>query len=352
MATDQSKSQKQALDVDAFKRLLLTGERAAPVQLSTLPSQPPTQLASDNSSTTDTASLSQRSILEPVPQTIEETPRSSIDQETSDGDAQRSQGQEARRRPPPPKPRYGKPISETTGRVPKGPGPSTASASESSPYVSAQAPTTSTETFPPLIGSSGGLDPSEVKKRPPTPPLTRRKSQNKTATRPGIERNTSSRYSITSSSADEPLSPNPIPATPGKMQPPPPPPPPTRRINSQSARKVSADLPMTEEEDDAEAASIDRVSVSSKRISLIPPPRPPPRRNRGSSRSSVDSQQPPVAAQLGMTSSARTSGEYRRPSNASTESRNVSGASNATDILADLAALRKEVDAARGSAGR
>jgi hypothetical protein len=66
----------------------------------------------------------------------------------------------------------------------------------------------------------------------------------------------------------------------------------------------------------------------------VPPPPPPPRRMRGLSRSSIDSQRP-------------ASSDLRQPSTESSPS--VSGTSNAADILADLAALQKEVDALRNS---
>jgi hypothetical protein len=83
-------------------------------------------------------------------------------------------------------------------------------------------------------------------------------------------------------------------------------------------------------------ASRTSASVTGTASSGAPPPLPPPRRMRGLSRSSLDSQRP-------------ASSDLRRPSTES--SLNVSGASNATDILADLAALQKEVDALRDSHG-
>jgi hypothetical protein len=75
-----------------------------------------------------------------------------------------------------------------------------------------------------------------------------------------------------------------------------------------------------------------------KRLSQgLPPPPPPPRRGRGSSRSSIDTSRPSMAS-LGL---SETGG-----------SRSSTPRSDTRDILADLAALQREVDAARAGAGQ
>jgi hypothetical protein len=65
----------------------------------------------------------------------------------------------------------------------------------------------------------------------------------------------------------------------------------------------------------------------------------------------MDSQHRPSMSALGLNSgSARSSSEYARPGS---ESRNASGTTEkAHNILADLEALQREVDAARASAGK
>jgi hypothetical protein len=345
VSSSTSRPQRQTLDVDAFKRLLLTGDRAASSQNAGNISS---NVISDSSSSTDTASISQRSILETTSQAVDETPRSSIEVEAVGAENEKPTVQEGKRKPPPPKPRYGKPINEHPTAVAAEPEPSP-EVLQAPEFVAALQTPTPVERANPMSGPEGGLDSSEVKKRPPTPPLTRRKSQNKTGTRPNLTRNPSSKQSVDSISS-EPLSP--AGATPGKM---PPPPPPMRRANSHASRKTSSDLPATLEEGEDDDGG-DAVSISSKRISLGPPPPvPPPRRNRGSSRSSMDSQRPSFA-QGGSTGSRRSSIEYSRPSHAGSESRNVSGASTSTntaaDIMADLAALQREVDAARGQVAK
>jgi hypothetical protein len=355
-STPAGKSQRHTLDVDSFKRLLLTGESGLPATntaIPTVPSNPP-QLVSDSSSNTDTASLSQPSILESGHQNIEETPRSSYEIDRGDTDIQhdwrsRSGTAHERRPPPPPKPRHGKPISGSTN-LPFEQFPAHQSIYHSSPSLeAAEVSQTPSRDATPRPQQDDDTELTATKKRPPPPPLARRKSQNKTATRPGMTRSGSSRYSLNSES-DEPASPHP--ANTSKMAPPPPA---TRRPHG--GRRPSVDLPSTLEEDDTEddTASIasSRTPSASKRISHsalgAAPPLPPPRKHRGSNRSSIDSQRPSLSA-LGMTPSGRSSAEYGIPGSVS-DSRNVSGNSNATDILADLAALQKEVDNARRSAG-
>ncbi len=73
------------------------------------------------------------------------------------------------------------------------------------------------------------------------------------------------------------------------------------------------------------------------------PPLPSPRKARALSRSSLDSQSAVLPYE------PRGSNEFRRASTDS--SRDVSGQSTSKDILADLAALQKEVDLLRNRQG-
>lgn len=337
-------SQKSAMDVDAFKRLLLTGESGASAAANI--SGPITSHnVSDSSSTADTASTSQRSLFEVAPPPVEETPRSSYEQERPELVSRQQvssdtmPGSGARRKPPPPRPRHGRTVSEsTTSSRNDLSGTSTSDAIE----FNLQAGTSTQE----------NSQSEEPRKRPPPPPLARRKSSKNQADRPSMTTRIPSQQSFTSES-DEAISPQPKPA-PTKMAPPPPP---LRRANTSGSRKTSSDLPSTVEEDESGLATPEarpvgsRTSSSTKRMTQTPvgtpPPLPPPRRNRASSRSSVDSQRPSLSG-LMTSEPSRNSQEFRRPSNAS-DSRNVSGGSNfGADILADLAALQREVDAARG----
>ncbi|RMD41555.1 hypothetical protein DV735_g3569, partial [Chaetothyriales sp. CBS 134920] len=312
------RQEKQTIDVDAFTRLLLTGESTTPIAGRN--TEMPTRSASDSGSAADTASMSQRSVQDSVAPSLEGTSGSSIDQT--------AQTPEPRRRPPRPKSRYGKPTSDGAAAT------SHASDAIITPTANTEAANPSLSPNPPLSGPLPA-DPSEAKRRPPTPPLTRRKSQNRTPARAALARNLHSDHS-TNPSLDEPAGPSPLGLGITAPRPPPPPPSSMRRVHSQSSRTASADRAATIEEGGTE--EVDHTKSSSKRVSLNPPPLPPPRRNRASSRSSVESQTPvPVPVPFRVTNSSRSSGEFRRPSVG--EARN---ASHAADILADLAELQRE----------
>jgi hypothetical protein len=367
--TLSSAKERKSLDVDAFKRLLLTGEAGAQTQGHVMPT-------SDSSSSTDTASLSQRSTE--VQKEDHDTPRSSyeIERESESSTPRLSaldKDKDRRAAPPPPKPRHGRPISEVPGAAGLA---KVVSREEGFGEVLSES-TTATSTSTDLSVSvsdekTEAIAEGSVKKRPPPPPLARRKSQKQTQTattststtpRPGIVRSPSSRYSM--SESDEPMSPPTPQPTNAKMAPPPPP---SRRPNP-GQRRASVDLPATLEEDadsssDEVTAGRNRTppnSNSQRRPPPAPamaPPLPPPRKTRGSNRSSMDSQRPALST-LGVgAGSARSSSEYgrnaesRNISSASTGSASGPGSGNAADILKDLAALQMEIDGARRSAGR
>lgn len=325
---EEESAKKPAMDVNAFTRLLLTGESGGGAAQTNAP-----QPGDASISSADTSSTTLDSAVRP----IEATPRSSSEHERP------TVTKESRRPPPPPRPRSSRGESHTSTRpdtdVVERPKESTISEPE-------QADNRRKSDI--IKDESKKLSVSSSSKKPPPPPLARRKSQKTAPSRPDMQRSGSSRYSLNSES-DEPPSPSPN-LEPIKMAPPPPPP--SRRPNSQYGRRPSMDLPATQEEEEEEEDNFTRSSMTAKRTSqspLPPPPVPPPRKGRVSGRSSVDSQHRPSMSALGLTSgSARSSSEYTRP-----ESRNVSGTSgSAQNILADLEALRQEVDAARASAGR
>ena len=341
---EEEAAKKPAMDVNAFARLLLTGDSGASAT-------GPSSGAHDGSASSTDTSSTQPSTLESTPRATEATPRSSSEQERQ-APSTVLVTKEVKRPPPPPKPRSSKSESQTDRRADSN---ATQQFNEfSGEYVQVVRPGRS--------GSIEGEDgrQSSSAKKPPPPPLARRKSQksaSSSSSRPEMTRSVSSRQSINSES-DEPPSPSPALESVNRIAPPPRPPP-SRQPNPQYGRRPSMDLPATHEEDEDEASDTARrpSTSSSKRLSqsqstVPPPPVPPPRKGRGASgRSSVDSQHRPSLASLGLSAgSARSSSEFSRPPG--NESRNVSGASNAADILADLEALRREVDAARASAGR
>ncbi|KAI8962106.1 hypothetical protein F5Y11DRAFT_347795 [Daldinia sp. FL1419] len=119
----------------------------------------------------------------------------------------------------------------------------------------------------------------------------------------------------------------------------PPPPPPTRQASTRRPPSVrSIDL--------GNGSSAAR-RVSKEKDGVLPPPPPPPPRQRGSSRASVESSVVPVE------STRNTSDDTQKDLATSTET----SVSKATDkqgeeILADLDALQREVDALMGRYGK
>ncbi|KAI1372187.1 hypothetical protein F4677DRAFT_433247 [Hypoxylon crocopeplum] len=110
----------------------------------------------------------------------------------------------------------------------------------------------------------------------------------------------------------------------------PPPPPPTRQASTRRPPSVrSMDL--------SNGPGVTR-RMSKEKEGAAPPPPPPPPRQRGSSRASVET--PAPIAEM----ARNVSGEARKEPSTSTAGENVQGA----EILADLNALQREVDALRG----
>lgn len=322
--------QKQTMDVDAFTRLLLTGNSGSDrhqddyIGATSLA----TALTSDASSGADTASISQRSLLEQG-LNADESSRSSVEFDLGDAeDSRRSrlpiQSVEVRKKPPPPAPRHGKLIRNE------------------SPSGLSIDPHTEQSSSP--IG---------VSKKPPTSPLARRQSQNSGTFRP-----TSSR---TSSASDVDTAPNLDEASPR-----PPPPPRSRRPVMTTERRRSSDLPTTMEESDSAESStfVGRKSSesrpappparnSTKRLSMATvnaPPVPPPRRGRGSSRSSFDGQRPVIPTTPDFSNDTAANGVASLTSEPNQDT--FSYSSNATDIMADIAALQREVEEARRKVSR
>ncbi|OQV00374.1 hypothetical protein CLAIMM_05878 [Cladophialophora immunda] len=114
---DLSSSSKSTMDVDAFKRMLLTGDRSASssrdIAVQNIQSGP--NPVSDSGSSADTASISQHSIFETVQPAHDESPRTSDDLEGNEANTYRAQLgtiSEKGEKPPPPKSRRGKPLKD------------------------------------------------------------------------------------------------------------------------------------------------------------------------------------------------------------------------------------------------
>lgn len=399
---------RTSLDMEAFKRLLMTGSADA---ADTAPSLAPPinigQLAlNDGGSSTDaSSSASRQSIFEPIQEIHPESPRTS--HEVSDPDDERRRfatdglASSERRIPPPPSSRHGKLIKvelrdDTAPRVDisllpvwKGTQQPSTSPQSTQPVRSptdlnkplpAAPPRASHESDRESIfdKEAAGKTPEpaspssiQTRKTPPAPPLTRRHSQlvsESKATRPASTRlPTNAEEGSSSSSYEHILSQSTAKA---------PPPPPTRRPTSvrnlsqadsipssgtsqeqQRPRSKSGSAPtppparMTSIRQSSRPPSVMSMDMTSKRASTGPPPPPPPRQ-RASSRTSMEG---PV---LSSGSSRRASSDYYRRSIDSTREESLAsqadqgglseGSSGANNILADLTALQREVDALRG----
>ncbi|RVX75269.1 hypothetical protein B0A52_00621 [Exophiala mesophila] len=349
---------RSAMDVNAFTKLLLTGQRETPAPQERTTGESPSvgtiHPASESSSSADTASTTQRSLFETAqPSVEEESPRSSYEADSRDAIQPRpvAAPTEIRKKPPPPKSRRGKPLRESTGEqdLKQNFNKFMDSLSISEPKAvgldasALKFPKDEADHFGEKSSTTEG---SEVpsRKTPPAPPLARRKSQ-QTPGKPLLTRSTSSRYSVIS---DYDVPPSPSASTTNFKAPPPPP---ARRTTSSNEGRPSFEVRPVPEDEQVDAGTVDgnlsvreaRPGVSQtpsylKRLSQGPPPPiPPPRRGRGSSRSSVETQRPSMAT-LGF--SEGDGGYYDR------DERDE----NSTDILADLAALQREVDAARATA--
>jgi hypothetical protein len=351
----------------------------------------------DGGSSTDASSISRQSIFETIQEIHPESPRTS--HEVSDPDEERrrmasnSTSISDRKKPVLPGSKHGKLIKvelkEDGASITKSPRKSVAQEYLSTPRARqrSRSPKDLNKPLPPApAGASHESDRESIfdkeaagkipeppspstslrRKTPPAPPFSRRRSQlvsnsklSQTPTgrlSPNIEEDRSSLSgrdtpaapsssskappppprrpnSTKSSSHEAPISPPVLPS--GELDKPPsksasaPLPPPARKLSIRHSNRPPSVI------------SMDGVS---KRSSIVPPPPPPPRQ-RASSRNSME---------------ARTSGDYPHQSTditrgESTASRpeeakqsDVKPSLGANDILADLTALQREVDALRG----
>ena len=400
---------KPQYDVNDFKNLLMTGEKNLS-KLSTTKSAPPVSFAQaqngDNSSNTDTSSTSRQSIFERASSIRHDSPRTSRDSSISDDDEQPSAGvskpKTTKPKPTTPIHRYGKPMqangpqkasfddptplfrqssgaapSSTGQNAPNQPDPPSDKnkALPTPPYSSTSTNSVSAEdnSHPEsYMGSKEGESSSNTQKKPaPAPPPSRR-------TRPMSigSMNSGRSVSISEEVAAEHIQ---IASSPPSRSLNAPAPPPPRRSNtfrgdSSSSVPTTASVASTSDQSAPRDQSPPpsqtarqpvvlarspstlaskgptRTSPASGSPAMAPPP-PPPRR-RGSSQSSNHY------------TPSRLSGSYTMPTHE--RLRSDSGASSISqlpmttlelnseqkveqkDVIADLAALQREVDELRG----
>ncbi|KAL9096385.1 MAG: hypothetical protein Q9165_001382 [Trypethelium subeluteriae] len=160
-------SGKGAMDVDSFTRLLLTGNaRTRTTAPSATPPNPRSGLGSvhvdSSSSSTDTSSISRHSIFDSTHDAHQESPRTSYEQSDSEGDEPDEKSSltgTQKVKPPPPKPRHGKPVSQRE--------PQTVSFSDFAPSIlSPDSPQSPSQPSTPRVNSDLN------KPLPPPPPYS------------------------------------------------------------------------------------------------------------------------------------------------------------------------------------
>ncbi|KAL8768421.1 MAG: hypothetical protein Q9209_005327 [Squamulea sp. 1 TL-2023] len=394
-------------DVDDFKRLLLTGERLGTDRK--MPTTPPVQVhglqLGDSNSNTDASSVSRQSIFEPHPEAVSESPRTSIDASPSDDERHglvqpSSSPNVGRSRPYVPPSRHGKLVKQNMPQTVSFESLSSSSPDHSTTLISStkplspSSPKDTTDLNKPLPpppkvefstpiqrmpdASDTGADEIETPSTQPHNPgrVAARRSPPAlpTARRHGKGRSRSSTNdSDRSASLSEDFSQHTVPSSSSSSiiaSKPPPLPPPRRAgtapsqdntglvANAESGMlstestpfKSRPPAPPSRNPSTTSIKRISRISTASGFSGAVVPPPPPAPRRRGSSQSSMNF------------TPSRLSGEYRFPSNE--RSRGDSGASstqqpitaenhaNGKDLVADLAALQKEVDELRGKFGR
>ncbi len=330
---------RTSLDVDAFKRLLLTGSTnptVAGMSSSAPKTTMPINVLGDAASITDASSISRHSIFESVPEGQADTPRTS--HEISEDERRRWRDDVVHgtdhRRPPPPAPRHGKPLvklqtadtpyvniaqddgsvdapeTRSNNRTPRPttnlnkPLPSPPSASEKLDLAIDVPPAlTSNEHIP-------SLPMSPSRRTPPKPPLSRQHSRaasHVSLSRAGSTDKTKKYEMGTPASSDLPHGLVEVPVPRRAPRPPTPRRSTLERASEEQARlqdslvvlpasgEAITGLSLTREPSTSSAisrhASKGKVDGTPTRSSTMgpPPPPPPPRRRRGSSRSSVHS---------------------------------------------------------------
>jgi hypothetical protein len=360
------------LDVDAFTRLLLTGSAEAASTTTTgrrTASNPDTAaIESPNRaqtwvSTDDGVNLETRNF---IPDATTAVPRASTFSTAPpvSNDIQRTPSLR-KPKPPPPRSHHGKPIKpDDTGRETSNSSTPTPTQSQT-PISSPSDRRGSTSSLSVKVSSPNNEPPSiaddvsslhrslSQSKRPPTPPLARRRSQMRPNTNRHSVTEKPNRLSLPpkslSSQLQGPLSPSNGTKTPPR--------PPSRRVErpvsgiqgdaaisqlksslSQSESTSSSDqLSVDEQTTQAPATSSPpsrtpsiKQSVSGTTTGMLPPPPPPPRRLRASSKSSNTT----VSVSIDKADAPTTT----------TEQEDIHSSSHAQDILADLSRLQREVD--------
>ena len=401
----EPKTTRPHYDVDDFKKLLLTGEKSASTANAAVPPPVNFQISAhvgDSSSNTDASSISRGSIFEPLSAPLQESPRTSHESVLSDDERQRLVGSTSmaseKFKPATPRHRHGKlvkpnapqtvsfedptlsfsnsamnliaPVDPSTPPIPGNvdkPLPALPPPPNIQPSTQNPTESTNDDMQGPYLESEGPLPGNIVQKRsPPPPPLSRRNSQPRATKHvSSFERSTRITEEGTPKLESEPLSLSQ--SAPAHSSKGPPPPPPRRagliRGNSSSSSLSTGPsfVPLSDQSNAADVSTRSTKSGAavlpnrSPSVSSVKRPNPiqlnsvspsvaplPPPRRRGSSQSSY--------------TPSRFSGHYperlRSDSGASSTSHLAMtpedpNRAETKDVMADLSALQREVDALR-----
>ncbi|KAF8855428.1 hypothetical protein BDZ45DRAFT_504002 [Acephala macrosclerotiorum] len=394
--TNVSSPGRASMDVEAFKRLLMTGNAGLGTSTPPTASQVHvTHALGDGGSSTDASSISRQSIFEAVQEPHPESPRTSHEISEPEDDRRRLGGEaiSGRKKPPPPSSRHGKLIrvelrdDTTTAALQSPPTPG----SITSQHYFSSSPRSQTDLNKPLPPAPNRASHDSDREsifdkeaagktpEPPSPPDTVRR---KAAPAPPLARRHSQKVPDSKRNISDPprLSPKPEEESSSATLTPPtentrprsdsgraPPPPPSRRIGSvrhSSSQNIPLSSPSTvslpspppvrgssRSISGGRPPSVHSMDLSStnKHKSGMPPPPPPHRHGR----TSFDGHSPGA--------SRRTSGDYprrsmdsvRQDSAASSvlklpeEAAETEASGSRLDILADLSRLQAEIDALR-----
>ena len=374
--TSATTSGKMHLDVDAFKRLLLTGDKDSDTKGT--PAIPPTHTTplqfthGDSSSNTDASSLSRQSILDSQTDLRLETPRTSHELSASD-EEQRSKTsarspKSGRFLPPVPRSRGGKILKSSSPQMTTFAESTSAKGQDCYGTQSTlPSPKSSTDLNKPLppppttdspetsIRSSPepSATPAPRPRIPPTPPMSRRHSQLRSkysSSSPRASMSIAEELSVESHNQD---------STPGSTTkaPAPPPPPPRRRgrdrsqSSSENPSLTDLSAPTKSQTQKPSPPISHNPSISSTRLQTRASPStsigsttapPPPPRRRASSGSSFGSRR--VSSDV----SNLDGGSSVTAQSAQSSDARIPPVTEAKDIMADLSALQRDVDALRG----
>ncbi|KAI9723616.1 MAG: hypothetical protein M1812_000916 [Candelaria pacifica] len=397
---------KQSLDVDSFKRLLLTGNSSHTTStqiLASTPAQAHMQpgIPGDSGSSTDASSISRQSIFEQTLDMAHDTPRSSHDISPSENEQRQSWSESPssaeRKKPPPPKSRHGKHLENQGPQTVPFEDPSVSSSSAAalpssqprplpSDYESSlnkALPAPPSANLPRQETPAQGVKtryepehspqqpplsiPTPQKRAPPPPPLARRHSQLRSGNATSnIAQPTRPMLDEQSPTTAPSLPSEPSISTPTKHPPPPPPP----RHHGSVRSETTVYNPSTPPEPSTAPATLDppEPAIQSP-MSTSSAPLPPPSRTPSiSSLKRPSRASPNTAAQAGMppppppprnrgssqssldsrplfpsTGSNRASGEFRRPSSESQRrTSSTSSLGRASGVVEGIAEVEPE----------